>query len=107
MNAEVIGQKLRRLRGDKPRKDVAKALGISVSALTMYETGQRIPRDEIKILLSRYYDYPVEKNFLQNKYTKCKQNTSSVGQAGKGEKGVEKLTRHDFRESMLQVLFVL
>lgn len=64
MNAEAIGEKLRRLRGEKRRKDVAKALGISISALTMYETGQRIPRDEIKILLSRYYNQPVEAIFF-------------------------------------------
>ena len=64
MNAEAIGDKLRKLRGEKPRKSVAKALGISVSALTMYETGQRIPRDEIKILLARYYDTPIETIFF-------------------------------------------
>lgn len=64
LNAEAIGEKLRRLRGEKRRKDVAKALGISISALTMYETGQRIPRDEIKILLSRYYNQPVEAIFF-------------------------------------------
>lgn len=50
-----IGKKLRDLRGDKEQKIVADDVGISVSALSMYENGERIPRDEIKIALSEYY----------------------------------------------------
>lgn len=50
-----IGERLRKLRGEKSREEVAYANGISVSALTMYETGQRIPRDEIKVKLSTYF----------------------------------------------------
>ena len=57
IDAKVIGQRLLQLRNNlnKTRKDVAEACGISVSALTMYEIGERIPRDEIKIRLSNYY----------------------------------------------------
>lgn len=55
IDKEQIGKKLRELRGDRSREEVAYAVGISVSALTMYETGQRLPRDEIKIKLASYY----------------------------------------------------
>lgn len=55
MNPIEIGKKLRSLRGNKTIKDVADAVGISRSALTMYEIGDRVPRDEIKIKLCRYY----------------------------------------------------
>lgn len=72
MNAEEIGKKLRSLRGEKAQGIVANALGISRSALSMYESGQRIPRDEIKIRFARYYDKSVEYIFLTIKYTKCK-----------------------------------
>lgn len=55
IDKEQIGKRLRKLRGNKSREEVACAIGISVSALTMYETGQRLPRDEIKIKLAAYY----------------------------------------------------
>lgn len=64
MNAKIIAEKLISLRGDKSREEVAKANGISVSALVMYETGKRIPRDEIKLSLARYYNSSVEEIFF-------------------------------------------
>lgn len=51
--------KLIALRGDKTQAEVAAAIGISTSALTMYETGHRVPRDEIKIALARYFGVSV------------------------------------------------
>lgn len=61
-----IGDKLRELRGETPRKDVAEACGISVSALMMYETGARVPRDEIKVKLARFYHSTVEGIFFDS-----------------------------------------
>lgn len=51
--------KLIDLRGSKTQAEVAEAVGISTSALTMYETGRRVPRDEIKIALARYFNVSV------------------------------------------------
>lgn len=64
-DAKTIGERLLKLRNSamKTQKDVAKAIGISVSALTMYETGNRIPRDEIKVKLAHYYSVSVERLF--------------------------------------------
>lgn len=62
-NAE-IGTRLRMLRGDTPRPVVADAIGISVSALQMYENGARIPRDQIKMALAEYYRTSVEAIFF-------------------------------------------
>ena len=59
-----VGERLATLRGEKRREIVAAAIGISVSALTMYETGQRIPRDEIKIKLAAYYGTTVDSIFF-------------------------------------------
>lgn len=50
-----IGNKLRILRGKRTIQDVSDSVGISYSALAMYENGHRIPRDEIKIKLANYY----------------------------------------------------
>ena len=59
MNKSEISATLITLRGEKSREDVAKALGISVSTLQMYENGQRIPKDEIKIRIANFYNKTV------------------------------------------------
>ena len=64
MNKKVIAEKLRAARGSKTVREVAKDCGISFSALSMYETGQRIPKDEIKVKLANYYNTSVEALFF-------------------------------------------
>lgn len=64
INKELIGKRLTELRGDQSREKVAYSNGISVSALTLYETGRRVPRDEIKVSLARYYNTTVESIFF-------------------------------------------
>ena len=59
-----MNEKLIELRGNRTQEEVAKALGISVSALSMYEQGKRVPRDEIKIRMANYYDISLESLFL-------------------------------------------
>lgn len=66
MNSKLIAQKLIALRGEKTREEVSKACGISTSALAMYEQGERIPRDNIKIKLARFYGVGVEFLFFTN-----------------------------------------
>ncbi len=59
LTKQEIGNKLRELRGDTPGEEVAKAVGISRSALGMYECGERIPRDEIKESIAQYFGVSV------------------------------------------------
>lgn len=59
-----MNEKLIELRGNRTQEEVAKALGVSVSALSMYEQGNRIPRDEIKIRMAEYYGISLESLFL-------------------------------------------
>jgi transcriptional regulator with XRE-family HTH domain len=59
----VIGERLKALRGGKKVEDVANALDISPSALSMYENGHRIPRDEIKVRIAMYYKTSIEAIF--------------------------------------------
>lgn len=63
MDSKAIGEMLVKLRGGKTQEEVAKAVKISVSTLSMYERGERIPRDNIKIRLSAYYKKPIHKIF--------------------------------------------
>ncbi len=64
MNPKKIGQKLTELRGSRTQAEVAKALGISPSTYSMYELGERVPRDNIKIRISDYYKKPIHKIFF-------------------------------------------
>lgn len=53
-------------RGEKAAVEVAKACGISNSALSMYETGKRVPRDEIKVKLAKCYNTTVGALFFED-----------------------------------------
>ncbi|WP_060803401.1 helix-turn-helix domain-containing protein [Negativicoccus succinicivorans] len=59
-----VGEKLVNLRAEKTQREVAEAVGISISALAMYESGQRIPRDEVKVRLARYFGASIEEIFF-------------------------------------------
>ena len=61
----TLREKLIHLRGDKTQKEVSEAIGISTSTLGMYETGKRIPRDEIKKKIAKYYDVSIEYLFFE------------------------------------------
>lgn len=65
MDAEKIANALLVLRGEKSREEVASAVGISTSALAMYENAMRIPRDETKIKLAEYYGKSVQEIFFE------------------------------------------
>lgn len=64
MNKKAIGQKLKELRGKKTMQEVAKAVGVSQSAISMYEHGERVPSDNIKKALAKYFNTTVEKIFF-------------------------------------------
>ena len=63
MDNKKIGERLRALRGEASADETAKAVGVSTSALFMYERGERVPRDEIKIKLAYHYGESVESIF--------------------------------------------
>ena len=65
-DATVIGKRIKQLREKKKytREEFCTNVGISLSALSMYETGQRIPRDEIKLKIARCLDASIESLFF-------------------------------------------
>lgn len=67
IDAKEIGERLVKLRGDISRDTVAKSIGVSVSAISMYENGERIPRDAIKIKLADFYSRSVQEIFFDSK----------------------------------------
>lgn len=64
MDKEKIGKILVELRGERSQKEVSDAVGISDSALSMYENGDRIPRDTIKVRIAEYYNKTVGEIFF-------------------------------------------
>ena len=65
MQGSSIGDRLILLRGKKSRREVAEAIGVGVSTITMYELGKRIPKDDIKIRLARFYEKSIEEIFFR------------------------------------------
>ena len=48
MNTERTARLLRELRGKRTQAQIAEALGLKTSAISMYENGKRFPSDEVK-----------------------------------------------------------
>lgn len=63
MDRLAVGRRLISLRGNRSQQEVARENLISVSALGMYERGERIPRDDVKSRLAKYYDTTVQAIF--------------------------------------------
>lgn len=57
MDTQAIADRLRtlRTRRNESQQEVADAIGISVSAYSMYENGERIPRDRTKIKIAKHF----------------------------------------------------
>ena len=64
MDAKKIAERLIALRGNRTQAEVAQAIGVSPSAYSMYENGERIPRDEVKKRIAAYYKRSVSTIFF-------------------------------------------
>jgi len=64
VEAREIGRRLIAIRGDIPRDELANAIGVSISAVSMYENGERIPRDDIKIRIANFFGRSVQEIFF-------------------------------------------
>lgn len=53
IDRKTIGKKLRELREQRGESvsDLGKQIGVSESTIYMYEQGERMPRDAVKVLL--------------------------------------------------------
>ena len=61
-----IGSRLRKIRTERGEsvETLARSIGVSNSAIGMYEGRLRVPRDEIKIKITEHFDMPVEQIFF-------------------------------------------
>lgn len=60
----TIGEILKELRGTKSQSEVARAVGVSDSAMSAYELDARVPRDEVKVRIATYYGKSVQEIFF-------------------------------------------
>lgn len=63
---QKIGKRLRALRGWRTLDEVAGALGITRQSVSYYETGQRMPKDKMKIRIAEYYGKTVQDIFFSD-----------------------------------------
>lgn len=64
IDVKAMAAKLVELRGNRTQDEVAEKIGVSRSALCMYESGQRIPRDPIKMRIAKYYGKSITSIFF-------------------------------------------
>ena len=65
MDAREIGKRLRTLRGALTEQQAADKVGLSRSAWSQYERGKRIPKDNIKIRISKVFGKGVSSLFFE------------------------------------------
>ena len=63
MNRQKIANRIRALRGTRSREEVAIACNVTASAISMYETGARIPSDVVKVRLAEFFGKSVQEIF--------------------------------------------
>lgn len=61
-----FAEKLKKLRDQKgiSQLELSKKIGVSPSSITMYEQGERVPRDSVKIKIADYFGVTVESIFF-------------------------------------------
>ena len=64
MDKTIIAERLIKLRGNKTQNEVAEAVGVAQSTYSMYESGQRIPSDDVKIRIAKYFKKTVQSIFF-------------------------------------------
>ena len=57
-------EQLRKLRGDNSQDENAKKIGVTKSSWAMYERGERVPRDEVKIKIANFFGKTVQEIFF-------------------------------------------
>jgi len=64
LDRQLMAARLKKLRGDKTQFEVAEAMHIAQSTYAMYETGQRVPRDDVKVKIAKYFGKSIKYIFF-------------------------------------------
>lgn len=61
----IVGERLRELRGSRTLGDVASELGVTAMAVSLWERGERMPTDDMKVKIAAYYKQTVTSIFFK------------------------------------------
>ena len=61
-----VGQRLRALRGSRTLEDIASALEVSTMAVSLWERGERMPNDTMKVKIANFYKKTVMAIFVKD-----------------------------------------
>ena len=64
MSEYIPGIRLKRLRNGRRLREVAEAMGVTRQTIVNYESGKRIPSDNMKVKLASYYGKTVQEIFF-------------------------------------------
>lgn len=62
----TAGEKLRQLRGKRSIKETANALSLTETSYIKYERNERVPRDQVKRDIAKFYNTTVSEIFFAN-----------------------------------------
>lgn len=63
MDREKIAKRLVKLRGNRTQAEIANRIEVGQSTYAMYETGKRVPSDEVKIKIAECFGKSVQEIF--------------------------------------------
>ena len=68
MDRQYIASKLVELRKKSglTQKEVSERIGVSSSSYSQYETGDKLPRDDVKVAISKLFNRSVQFIFFSN-----------------------------------------
>ena len=66
MDAKLVGERIKNLRQEKKmsQQEFADAINVACSTVSMYENGERIPRDQIKLAIANLFAVTVDYLFF-------------------------------------------
>lgn len=66
MDAKLVGKRIKNLRQEKKmsQQELADAINVACSTVSMYEKGERIPRDQIKLAIANLFGVTVDYLFF-------------------------------------------
>ncbi len=70
MDRKIVGMRLQnlRIRAHETVHQVAAIIGVSASSVMQYETGDKMPSDNVKIQIAKHFDCTVEEIFYEGFY---------------------------------------
>lgn len=83
MEENILGKRIKELRESKDvsQLELSKHLNISNTTLSQYETGKRIPSDEIKIKIAQYFNVSIDYLFGQSNIKNPYANNEKIDMA--------------------------